>query len=272
MAQHAASYSHSPGKSIRLSRLFDDRSGRTVIVAVDHGQDHGSPPGLEDLGKTIEALREAGPDALLLRASTLKRYHRLLEGKGAPALIVALDSRWTKTVPGGPDLGEEHELLVSVEEAARLGADAVKILLIFGRNDIGVHAKNVKAVAAAIEASERAGIPVMVEATLWGLGIPQSEQHDPKRIPHIARIAFDLGADILKLPYAPGIYREITKQLPVPITILGGPKSDSEEDFWSMVEQAVADGVRGVAFGRNVWQAADPRAQVARLRAIVHGR
>ncbi len=263
-------FSHSPGKSIRLSRLFDDTSGRSVIVAIDHGQDHGAIPGLENLGATIEALCEAGPDGLLLRASTLKRYHRLLEGKKAPALIVALDSRWTQTVPGGPTLGEEHELLVSVEEAARLGADAVKILLIFGRNEIGVHAKNMKAVAQVVEASERVGLPVMVEPTLWGLGIPVEEEHDPARIPHIARVAFELGADVLKLPYAPGIFKEITEALPVPITILGGPKSTSEEDFWAMVEQAVADGVRGVAFGRNVWQSADPRYQVERLRAILH--
>lgn len=264
-------FAHSPGKSIRLSRLFDDASGRTVIVAVDHGQDHGVQPGLENMGATLAALREAGPDALLLRPSMLKRYHRLLQGKGAPALIVGLDSRWTQTVPLGPELGEEHELLVSVEEAARLGADAVKILLIFGRNDIGVHAKNVKAVAKVIEASEKAGIPVMVEPTLWGLGIPKEAQNDPERVPHIARIAFELGADILKLPYAPGVFGEITEALPVPITILGGPKADSESAFWAMVEQAVSEGVRGVAFGRNVWQAADVRKQVERLKAIVHG-
>lgn len=272
MNRSVQAMSHSPGKSIRLSRLFDDTSGRAVIVAIDHGQDHGVPPGLENLGATIESLREARPDGLLLRPSTLKRYHRLLEGKGAPALIVALDSRWTQSVPGGPAIGEEHELLVSVEEAARLGADAVKLLLIFGRNEIGVHAKNVKAVAHVIETSERVGIPVMVEATLWGLGVPLSEQHDPTRIPHIARVAFELGADILKLPYAAGIFKALTEALPIPVTILGGPKSDSAEGFWAMVEQAVEDGVRGVAFGRNVWQNADPKAQVDRLKAIVHKR
>ena len=271
MTYRPQTLSHAPGKAIRLSRLFDEASGRTVIVAIDHGQDHGAPPGLENLGKTIEVLREAKPDGLLLRASTLKRYHSLLMGKGAPALIVALDSRWTQTVPGGPTLGEEHELLVSVEEAARLGADAVKVLLIFGRNDIGVHAKNLRMVARVIEASERVGLPVMVEPTLWGLGIPQSEQHDPARIPHIARVAFEAGADILKLPYAPGIFKGITEALPVPVTILGGPRAKSEDDFWAMVKQAVDDGVRGVAFGRNVWQHPDPRRQVERLREIVHG-
>lgn len=263
--------SHTPGKSIRLSRLFHDASGRSVIVALDHGQDRGILPGLERLEPVIADLVEAAPDALLLRASTLKRFHRHLQGKGAPALIVAVDGRWTETVVGGGSVGEEYRALVSVEEAAALGADAVKCLLIFGRKDLRVHAANIEAVGRLIERSERVGIPVMVEATLWGEAIPPERENDPELIPHIARVAFELGADLLKLPYAGGIFREIVQALPVPITILGGAKVGSQDAFHAMIREAVADGVHGVALGRNVWQAESPQAEVAKLKAIVHG-
>jgi len=259
-----------PGKALRQARLFDPKSGRSVVVAVDHALDHGDIPGLDDMEKTLAALMEEPPDGLIIRPGTLKRYHHILAQRGGPALIAALDSRMTSSLPGGEAIGEEHRLAATVEEALALGADAVKVLLIFGRKDLRVHADNLERVARVIAAGDRWGVPVMVETVLWGLSVPKERQNDPQLVPHIARIGAELGADIIKAPYAPGVYASLTRRLPVPVMILGGGRVDREEDFYASVAQAMAEGAAGVAIGRNVWQAKDPARVVRRLKEIVY--
>lgn len=260
-----------PGKTIRQGRLFDVRSGRSVIVAIDHALDHGMVAGLEDMASLLTSLVEASPDGLLVRPATLKQYASLLARRGGPGLIAALDSRMTASVPGGEVIGEEHVLVTRVEEAVALGADAVKVLLIFGRKDLHVHALNVKRVARVIAEAERLGVPVMVETVLWGLSIPKERRHDPELIPHICRIGAELGADIVKAPYAPGVYSAMTARLPVPVVILGGDAT-GEDAVYETVSSAMAEGAAGVAIGRNVFQAESPARVTARLRKIVHGR
>lgn len=261
----------SPGKALRQARLFHGPSGRSVVVAIDHVLDHGAVPGLENMARTLEVLMENPPDGLIVRPATLKRYHSLLAGRGGPALIVALDSRMTASAPGGETLGEEHRLVATVEEALALGADAVKVLLIFGRKNLTVHADNVERVARVIAEADRLGVPVMVETVLWGLGIPPGDQHNPDLVPHICRIGVELGADMVKAPYAPGVFGSLTRELPVPVLILGGARVRDDEDLYRTVAAAMAEGVAGVAIGRNVWQASSPARVTARLKEIVHG-
>ena len=79
-----------------------------------------------------------------------------------------------------------------------------------------MHALNVKRVAWVIAEAERLGVPVMVETVLWGLSIPKERRHDPELIPHICRIGAELGADIVKAPYAPGVYSAMTAGRPFP--------------------------------------------------------
>lgn len=259
-----------PGKVIRQGRLFDVTSGRSVIVAIDHALDHGMIKGLEDMESVLDALMHASPDGLLVRPATLKQYASLLARRGGPGLIAALDSRMTASLPGGDVIGEEHVLVTHVEEALALGADAVKVLLIFGRKDLRVHALNMKRVARVIAEAEKLGVPVMVETVLWGLGVPRERRHDPELIPHICRIGAELGADIVKAPYAPGVYADLTAQLPVPVVILGGDVAH-EDAVYDMVAAAMAEGAAGVAIGRSVFQAPSPARVTARLREIVHG-
>ncbi|MBO8141465.1 MAG: hypothetical protein H0Z37_04700 [Firmicutes bacterium] len=262
----------STGKAIRLARLFDSASGRSVVVAVDHALDHGPVPGLEDMGATLEALMESLPDGLIVRPATLKRYASVLARKDGPALIAALDSRMTASLPGGDVLGEEHRLLATIEEAVRLGADAVKVLLVFGRRNLAVHAENLERAARVVAAGDRFGVPVMVETVLWGLSVPADRQNEPEWVRHICRVGAELGADIIKAPYPPSGFAAITRELPVPVVILGGGRTHNDEEFYRMVGRAVDEGAAGVAIGRNVWQAPSPAQVVRRLKVLVHGR
>ena len=96
---------------------------------------------------------------------------------------------------------------------------------------------------------------------------------EPEAVAHICRIAVELGADILKAPYvgAPEAYRPIVDHSPVPVTILGGARTGDVEDVVANVRAAVGIGVRGVVFGRNVWQHPDSGEVVRKLRQALKG-
>jgi DhnA family fructose-bisphosphate aldolase class Ia len=259
------------GKTIRLNRLFDPRSQRSITVAVDHGIG-GVPTGLERPREALEAVLAGEPDGLILTPGLLKSCAALLAGQGRPALFAAADVAPGSTYPGGPGGGEEYRLMAGVEELLRLGADGVKMLLIFGRESTAAHADNIERVAAMARACERWGVPLMVEPVLWGRTVPEGERAHARRVQAIARIAIELGADLLKVPYPddPEAFRALVEASPVPVLILGGPRAETERELLATVAAALEAGGRGVAFGRNVFQHRRPAAVIHALRALAH--
>jgi DhnA family fructose-bisphosphate aldolase class Ia len=259
------------GKTIRLNRLFDARSRRTVTVAVDHGIG-GVPAGLEQPRQALAAILAGEPDGLILTPGLLKSCADLFAGRGRPALFAAADAAPGSTFPGGPGGGEEYRLLANAEELLRLGADGVKMLLIFGRESVSSHADNVARVAAMARACEAWGVPFMVEPVLWGRQVPDSERSHPRLVESIARIAIELGADLLKIPYPsdPAAFRRLVEASPVPVLVLGGARTAAETDLLSRVAELVAAGGHGIVFGRNVFQHQDPAAVIRALRALIH--
>jgi DhnA family fructose-bisphosphate aldolase class Ia len=259
------------GKTIRLNRLFDARSGRTVTVAVDHGIG-GVPSGLEQPREALTAILAGEPDGLILTPGLLKSCADLFAGRSRPALFAAADLAPGSTFPGGPGGGEEYRLMAGAEELLRLGADGVKMLLIFGRESVSAHAENVARVAAMARACEAWGVPLMVEPVLWGRQVPEAERSHPRRVESISRIAIELGADLLKVPYPsdPAAFRRLVEASPVPVLVLGGARTESETDLLTRVAELISAGGRGLAFGRNVFQYPDPAAVIRALRALVH--
>jgi fructose-bisphosphate aldolase, class I len=263
----------SPGKTIRLGRVFDHQTERTVIVAIDHGIG-GVPSGLANLIPDVEALLTGEPDGLILTAGALRRLAPVLAGRGGPGILVTVDHAGGATLPGTSSRGEEHRLLLGIEDCLRLGADGVKTLLIFGREELRVHAENVALVAALARAADAWGVPLLVEPVLWGRTATEEQRHDPRVLRHICRIAVELGADVVKAAF-PGddaAFHEIVATTPVPIVILGGAKMERPEDAIETAARAVRSGGAGVAFGRNVFQHKDPAGMIRSLRAVVHGR
>jgi DhnA family fructose-bisphosphate aldolase class Ia len=259
------------GNTIRLNRLFDAHSHRTVTVAVDHGIG-GVPSGLEHPREALASVLAGEPDGLILTPGTLKSCAELFAGRGRPALFAAADVAPGSTFPGGPGGGEEYRLMAGVEQLLRLGADGVKMLLIFGRESTAAHADNVERVAAMARACESWGVPLMVEPVLWGRTVPEGERAHPRRVQSIARIAVELGADLLKVPHPsdPESFRALVEASPVPVLILGGPKAETEREMLAGVAAALTAGARGIAFGRNVFQHREPAAAVRALRALIH--
>ena len=260
---------HSVGKTVRLARLFH-RDGKSMMLAIDHGKSRGMVRGLEDTRNILNWVMQARADAVLLNPGMFRRYVAMWTDRTSPGVILALDTHLTNTLPGMTNEAQSYRLLSTVEEAVALGADAVKVVLAFGRRDLEVHADNVKLVSQVVRESEGLGIPVMVEPVLWGDAVEQEHLSDPSVIANICRIAVELGADVVKAPYATGIFADLCKALPVPITLLGGATTNALEDLYGAVRRGLAEGVRGVTFGRNIWQQQDPEAVWRDLYRIVH--
>jgi DhnA family fructose-bisphosphate aldolase class Ia len=259
----------SPGMIRRSGRLFDATSGCSVIVAMDHGMG-GVPDGFRYPQQLLETTLAAQPDGVLLNAGLARRFAHLFARRDAPALVLGID----QVVHLGPHAtgpSEVHWPQVAVEEALRLGADAVKAMLIMGRTDPEAYGRNLTYLSAAAESCRRWEIPLMIEPYLWGGQVPQDPAGRAAVNANGARIATELGADLLKLEYGgdPQVFQHIADAALLPIFILGGPKRPTQRETLADVVAAAEAGAVGLTIGRNVWQHADPAKMVRALRAAI---
>ena len=254
---------------MRLGRLFDGRSGRSFITAFDHGASLRVPPEAGTAGEVVERIIAGEPDGVLISAGLLERTAHLFAFRGAPVPLLRAD--WTPLDERTKDLGEHYRVLVSPGEAASLGAGAIVMFLIHGPEKGGQFADNVRAIARAAREAREVGLPLIVEATLWGSRIENKK--DPDLLAFACRVAAELGADAVKTEYTgdPASMREVVDGCPVPVLTLGGAKGGAEKDVLENARGAIEGGARGLIFGRNVWQAEDPVAMSASLRRVVHG-
>ena len=255
---------------MRLGRLFDRRSGRSFVAAIDHGVTIGVPRGAEDAVGAVERVIACEPDAVLISPGLLAKTGSLFAHRGAPAPVVRAD--FIVNDPRVDYLGEAYRVLVSPAHAAHLGADAFIMFLVLGVAEGRMFADNVRAIATAAEEAHRVGLPLMVEAVAWGSQVPDRRK-DPDLLAFACRMAAELGADAVKTEYTgdPTSMAEIVRGCPAPVLVLGGPKSEDPEGLVTATRQAMEAGARGVVYGRNVWQADDPIAMSRRLRAVIHG-
>ena len=255
----------------RMGRIFDQGTGRAVIVPIDHGLALGATQGLEDAPAVLERLIAAGIDGTLLGPGLARQTADLFAGRAAPARVLTADLPLHSNVPGMVEDIQGYDLIANAEDALRLGVDAVKTMIVWGV----AHELQMRMIAR-ISALRREcnawDLPLMIEPVLWGPAVPADERADPARVMHACRICVELGADILKAPHIadPAAMRALVRQTPVPVVILGGPRVERVAEVLETAEAAVRAGVRGVVFGRNVWQHDDPAGIVAALRRIIH--
>lgn len=239
-----------------------------VVVAIDHGLHWGSYDEFDDPEATLRTLLEANVDGLLAGVPFLKRFRSVIDDYDVHR-IATLDLLHNSTIPGGDDGSEIHAQVFPPEAAVKAGADAAKMALVYGRSDPAVLSDNLEFVADAATTCTDVDLPLVVEPTLWGQEI--DDEFDGEMLADAARIAFELGADVLKTPY-PGAaeFAPIVDHAPVPVYIAGGPAVESDRAVLEMVAGARDAGGRGVMFGRNVWQRENPAAVVDAFRRIVH--
>ena len=257
------------GLRSRLARLFHPRSGNCLIVAMDHGVFMGPLPGIENLARTAALCAAAGADALQVGPRAAQWIANSLAARAGPSLVLRIDStnayrRAAKPARFG------GTMIAAVADAAAAGADAVVVFLLDDPADPGVEQAMIERLAPVLRDARGLGMPVMIEPLVMG-GAGETST-DAAAIDRIARIAYELGADLLKIDY-PGeaAVAAICAHVAAPVLIRGGPRVDDANAFLRAVEQAMRDGARGVVFGRNLWQAADVAAATRELARAVHG-
>lgn len=244
------------------------------MAAIDHGLTIGVPEGAERAADAIGRVIGLEPDAVLLSPGMLDKAGHLFRFRGAPAALVRAD--FIINDPRIQYLGEQHRVLITPTDAAALGADAMLLFLVLGVGEMEkvTFADNVESVARVTQEAHRVGLPTIVEVTLWGARIPAKEKRNPELLAFGCRVAAELGADAIKTEYtgSPETMAEVIEGCPVPVLVLGGPKTNRPDDLIEATQDAMKAGAKGVVYGRNVWQADNPTQMARRLREVIHGR
>jgi predicted phospho-2-dehydro-3-deoxyheptonate aldolase len=248
------------GKMIRLERIIDRNSHRTVIIPMDHGVTVGPIEGLADMREAVSKVVAGGANAILMHKGVVRSGHR---GGGKDVGLIIHLSAGTSISPDP----NAKELVCTVEEAIKFGADAVSV-------HINLGAETDKEMMGQLGfISERClqwQMPLV--AMMYTRGPKIKNEYDVNNVKHAARVGAELGADIVKVPYTGSVesFSEVVQGCPVPVVIAGGPKMDSDEDIFKMVDGALKAGAAGLSIGRNAFQHKKPEKIVEALCKMVH--
>jgi fructose-bisphosphate aldolase/2-amino-3,7-dideoxy-D-threo-hept-6-ulosonate synthase len=244
------------GKKRRLKRIFRDDQ-RTVIVPMDHGVTVGPIKGLVNMQAIINKLLKGGVDAVVVHRGVAKDVDT-----GRAGLIVHLSAS-TKL---GPDPNYKVQVC-SVDEAVRIGADAVSVHINVGAKQENKMLAKMGRVA---DDCDRYGMPLL--AMMYPRGPKIQNQHAVDMVAHAARLGAELGADIVKTNYTGSIetFKEVVHGCHAPVIIAGGPKVETTREVLQMVQNSLKAGGAGLSIGRNVFQHENPTLMVKALSAIVH--
>src|SRR6185312_6695444 len=241
------------GMKNRLARTFNPQSGRTVMLAVDHGYIMGPSAGLERIDLQIVPL--------------LPQCDALFCTRGILRSVIPADSQKPMVLraSGGAnvvsaDLSNE-EIAMDMDDAVRLNASGVGIQVYIGSE---FETRNIHNMTKLVDAGIRAGMPVM------GItAVGKNMKRDAQYFRLACRIIAELGAQYVKTYYVDEGFETVTSSCPVPIVMAGGKKL-AELDALTMAYNAVQQGAAGVDMGRNIFQSAAPQAMISAINAVVH--
>jgi len=238
------------GMKNRMARIFQPETGRTVMLAIDHGYFLGPTSGLEQPDHTCEALLPHA-DSLMLTRGVLRRC--IPSTSNLPIVL---------RVSGGTSILTElsaEGLTVNMEDALRVNASAITLSVFVGEEGERTTLLNLSKL---VDAGERYGVPVLAVTA-----VGKNMNREPRYLGLACRIVAELGAHMVKTYYTEG-FEDIVKSTPVPIVIAGGKKID-ERDAIELAYRAISDGASGVDMGRNVFQSDCPEGMIRAIRAVV---
>jgi putative autoinducer-2 (AI-2) aldolase len=240
------------GMKNRLGRIFNPVSGKTVMLAIDHGYFQGPTTGLERIDVNILPL-EPYADTLMLTRGVLRS---VIPPDTQKSIVLR--------VSGGTSILKElsnESLAVDIEDAIRLNVSAMAVQVFIG----GEHEReSITNMTKMVDMGTRYGIP-----TLAVTAVGKDMVRDAKYFRLATRICAELGAQYIKTYYVPKDFETVTASCPVPIVIAGGKKIP-ELDAFKMAYNAVQEGAAGVDMGRNIFQAGSPISMIKAVRAVVH--
>ncbi|NMC46722.1 MAG: hypothetical protein GYA52_07790 [Chloroflexi bacterium] len=254
----------STGVTIRFNRLFSDGKN-AVVVAVDHGLYFGPLAGMLDLPSVIDKV--SGADAVLMAPGMPAHCQSVFSKRGAPACIIRLN--WGSNYAAMWKYKHSHSVpMISVADAVAEGADLVIGSLTMRNPDEAEDAHNVEIFSQCVAQKRALGIPLIGE--LYPTGGDDKQPEDLQDDIYIgSRIIAELGADLVKTFYTGAGFKKIVDATPVPVLALGAKKLPKESDALKLAALAIEAGGRGVVFGRNVIQSANPDRFLDALKEVV---
>lgn len=261
------------GKKIRLGRLFDQRSQRTLIVAYSHGVLMGPRKGMSSLVEMKRmSLDLSRANGLMVAPGLVTPLEEAFIGRDRPSLIVHLDYQSFSRNILPYEVGATVEM-ASIEEVAAAGADGVMTYLYMGYDDPEREKMEIARNARLARDCEKWGIVLMIEPrSAREAGNPE-DKSDPKILSLYCRVAAEIGADLVKCIY-PGeeeALRTVIEGCTVPVLVAGGSRAERSEVAYARAESAMRAGASGLVYGRNIYEAAEPIAELERYLQIVHG-
>jgi len=248
------------GKQVRLNQIFNPVSGNSVMVAMDHAVVVGPVKGIEDPRTTVDQLCKEKPDTIFMPIGAIKRVLPSLIKYQIP-FIASID---TCTF-----LGPEPDyffLADTVEHALSVGASAVSMHVYVGPQKTSEMLKGLGKIAGDCD---RLGMPLM--AIMYPEGFENN--FDVNHVKWVARIASELGADIVKTYYTGSkeTFQEVVESCPIPVLLSGGEVTNDPNEFLAILKNSIDAGGKGCAVGRNVWQREDPATMLRKVMKTVHG-
>ncbi len=239
------------GLKNRLSRIIKPATGKTVMLAVDHGYFQGPTTGLRDIKSTITPLIPHA-DCLFITRGMLRN-----------CVEPANDTSVCLRVSGGPSiLGElsNEDITTSMEEAIRLDSSGVGMSIFVGAPN---EDRTISNLGRLVNEAQRYGMPVLAITA-----VGKDMARDARYLALASRIAAEIGAHIVKTYYCEDFYK-VVEGCPVPIVMAGGKKMPEREAL-QMTFNAISEGASGVDMGRNIFQSDNPVGMIKAIRAVVH--
>ncbi|MFC2076691.1 3-hydroxy-5-phosphonooxypentane-2,4-dione thiolase [candidate division KSB1 bacterium] len=240
------------GMKNRLSNIFNPETGRTVMLAVDHGYFMGPTTGLERMDISIVPL--------LPYADTLMCTRGILRTTIPPTFTRGIVLR----ASGGPSILKEmsnERIAVDIDDALRLNVSALAVQVFVGGE---YETQSINNMTRLVDMGNRYGVPV-----LGVTAVGREMVRDAKYMRLATRICAELGATYVKTYFVEEGFETVAAACPVPIVIAGGKKLP-ELDALKMADNAVKQGAAGVDMGRNIFQAPKPKAMIQAVRRVVH--
>jgi fructose-bisphosphate aldolase / 2-amino-3,7-dideoxy-D-threo-hept-6-ulosonate synthase len=250
-----------PGKALRMQRIINPKTQKTLIIPIDHGAGEGPMPGLEDMGSIISDVSEGGANAIIGHMGMGIQSAKFKKPETAFIYHLSVSTRVN------PMDKNDKVLVNGVERALSMGADGASVHINVGSKNESSQLKDLGMVAAECQ---KYGLPLLAMMYPRGEGLTD----DPKSedmVKLAARIGAELGADIIKTYYTGNkeSFARVCASVPVPVVIAGGGKSSDKEAF-TIVRDVIDAGGAGVTFGRKVFQHEKRVQFIKALGALIH--
>jgi predicted phospho-2-dehydro-3-deoxyheptonate aldolase len=246
------------GKKIRMNRIIDE-TGLILAVPMDNGYTLGPIEGLVDIKKTVNAVFEGGASSVIVHKGNVRFITDAIPKDGG--LIIHLS--------GSTSLSPEANVKLmtgSIYDVIRLGGDAVSCHVNVGPDGDAAMLEDLSRLT---EEADLNGLPTL--AMMYSRDNDGNNNRDPSVLSHVARIAQEAGADIVKVYSTedPNKFDEVVQGISIPVVVAGGLKVDNFDLLLDSVEKVILNGAKGISIGRNVFQASDPKLAMQKLKAVV---